>query len=93
MQNNKNHIYKDKILEKYENYKHYLKDNISIIAEKINELLYNNKRDDFILGELTAYYDIIDIFKQQALLFDIDIKDIGLDKVDEYNILFGKNKI
>jgi|GEM_PF-1230241 hypothetical protein len=80
-------------MEKYENYKHYLKDNISIIAEKINELLYNNKRDDFILGELTAYYDIIDIFKQQALLFDIDIKDIGLDKVDEYNILFGKNKI
>ena len=80
-------------MEKYENDKHYLKDNISIIAEKINELLYNNKRDDFILGELTAYYDIIDIFKQQALVFDIDIKDIGLDKVDEYNILFGKNKI
>lgn len=80
-------------MEKYENYKHYLKDNISIIAEKINELLYSNKRDDFVLGELTAYYDIIDVFKQQALLFDIDIKDIGLDKVDEYNILFGKNKI
>lgn len=80
-------------MEKYENYKHYLKDNISIITEKINELLYANKRDDFILGELAVYYDIIDIFKQQALLFDIDIKDIGLDKVDEYNILFGKNKI
>ena len=80
-------------MEKYENYKHYLKDNISIITEKINELLYTNKRDDFVLGELTAYYDIIDVFKQQALLFDIDIKDIGLDKVDEYNILFGKNKI
>lgn len=80
-------------MEKYENYKHYLKDNISIITEKINELLYTNKRDDFILGELAAYYDIIDVFKQQALLFDIDTKDIGLDKVDEYNILFGKNKI
>ena len=80
-------------MEKYESYKNYLKDNISIIAEKINELLYTNKRDDFILGELTAYYDIIDIFKQQALLFDIDIKDIGLDKVDEYNILLRKNKI
>jgi hypothetical protein len=80
-------------MEKYENYKHYLKDNISIIAEKINELLYSNKRDDFALGELTAYYDIIDVFKQQALLFDINTKDIGLDKVDEYNILFGKNKI
>lgn len=79
-------------MEKYENYKHYLKDNISIITEKINELLYTNKRDDFILGELAAYYDIIDIFKQQALLFDIDIKDIGLDKVDEYNILFGNKK-
>ena len=80
-------------MEKYESYKNYLKDNISIIAEKINELLYSNKRDNFILGELTAYYDIIDIFKQQALLFDIDIKDIGLDKVDEYNILLRKNKI
>ena len=80
-------------MEKYENYKHYLKDNISIIAEKINELLYSNKRDDFALGELTAYYDIIDVFKQQALLLDINTKDIGLDKVDEYNILFGKNKI
>ncbi len=75
------------------NYKNYLKDNICIIIEKINELLSSNKRDDFILGELTAYYDIIDIFKRQALLFDIDIKDIGLDKVDEYNILLGKNKI
>ena len=80
-------------MEKYESYKNYLKDNISIVAEKINELLYTNERDDFILGELTAYYDIIDIFKQQALLFDIDIKDIGLDKVDEYNILLRKNKI
>ena len=80
-------------MEKYESYKNYLKDNISIIAEKINELLYTNERDDFILGELTAYYGIIDIFKQQALLFDIDIKDIGLDKVDEYNILLRKNKI
>lgn len=73
-------------MEKCENYKHYLKDNILVITEKINELLSSNKRGDFILGELTAYYDIIDIFKQQALLFDIDIKDIGLDKVDEYNI-------
>ena len=35
--------WEDKIMEKYENYKHYLKDNISIIAEKINELLYSNK--------------------------------------------------
>ncbi|CAD7289831.1 hypothetical protein LMG7974_01916 [Campylobacter majalis] len=79
-------------MKKYKNYEYYLKDNILIIIEKINELIYNNEKNDFVLGELTAYYDIIDVFKQQALLFDIDIKDIGLDKIDEYCILLGKNK-
>ena len=59
---------------------------------KIDEFEFTNIILQIEKGELTAYYDIIDIFKQQALLFDIDIKDIGLDKVDEYNILFGNKK-
>ena len=59
---------------------------------KIDEFEFTNIILQIEKGELTAHYDIIDIFKQQALLFDIDIKDIGLDKVDEYTILFGNKK-
>ena len=78
------------MMKKYENYQYYLKDNMSIIIEKINELSLGDEKNDFILGALTAYYDIIDIFKQQAKLFDIDIEKIGLDKINENNILIGK---
>ena len=78
------------MMKKYENYQYYLKDNMSIIIEKINELSLGDEKNDFILGALTVYYDIIDIFKQQAKLFDIDIEKIGLDKINENNILIGK---
>ena len=50
------------------------------------------KRDDFALGQLTAYYDVLTIFKEQAISFGIEIKDIGLDQIDENAVLLGTQK-
>ncbi|WP_033916199.1 hypothetical protein [Campylobacter sputorum] len=70
----------------YENYKNYLRDNIYIIVEKIHELMQQDKKDDFIKGQLMAYYDIVDLFKQQSEFFDIDIAEIGLNNINECDI-------
>lgn len=73
-----------------EKYKNYLVDNISLILEKIDELKLDSEQDAndaFLIGKKTAYYDIITIFKEQAELFDIDLKEIGLENLNENNIL------
>lgn len=69
-----------------EKYKNYLIDNITLIIEEI-ELLKNNKEDEFVKGQRTAYYSVITIFKEQAKLFDIDLKEIKLDLLNEADIL------
>lgn len=69
-----------------EKYKNYLIDNIVLIIEEV-KLLKNNKEDEFIKGQKTAYYNIITIFKEQAKLFDIDLKEIKLDLLNEVDIL------
>lgn len=68
-------------------YKYYLIDNISIIKDKIFEILSSENIDDFISGKLMAYYDIITIFKEQSIAFNIDYREIGLEIIDENEIL------
>ena len=72
-----------------ENYKSYIFDNICLILEKIKNINSgdNSSDDPFILGQKMAYYDIITILKEQAGLFDIDLKEIGLDNFNELDIL------
>jgi hypothetical protein len=71
-----------------EKYKNYLVDNIGLVLEKIDELnSEQDSNDAFLIGKRTAYYDIITIFKEQAELFDIDLREIGLENLNENNIL------
>uniref|UniRef100_UPI0039A51313 hypothetical protein n=1 Tax=Ornithobacterium rhinotracheale TaxID=28251 RepID=UPI0039A51313 len=51
------------------------------------EKLKKEKKDDYLLGQVMAYYDVITTLVNQANAFDIDIKDLNLDKVDEQDIL------
>jgi ribosome recycling factor len=69
-------------------YRNYLKDNVTLFKEKIEELKLNKANDEFAKGQLLAYYDVLTIFKEQAEVFDIDLKEIGLDTYDENNILY-----
>ena len=64
-------------------YREYLKDNLSIIVEKIQEVK-KEKRDNFTHGELFA---VITLFKEQAEIFHIDLKDMGLDDYHENDII------
>lgn len=65
-----------------EKYKDYIADNIILILEEIKSL-ENMDNDDFLKGQKTAYYNIITILKEQAKLFDIDLKEINLDLFNE----------
>ncbi|MGH1337760.1 MAG: hypothetical protein ACRBFS_16690 [Aureispira sp.] len=66
---------------KYEN---YLKDFFQIMLEKaavakVQE--QSNSTVEFV------YFDLINIAKEQALLFDLDWTAIGLDEFDEWTYL------
>lgn len=37
---------------------------------------------DFALGRLMAYHEVMSLIQQQALAFDLDLADLGLDDVD-----------
>ncbi len=67
-------------------YKNYIADTIFLINEKI-EKLKKEKKDDYLLGQVMAYYDVITTLVNQANAFDIDIKELNLDKVDGRDIL------
>ena len=69
-------------------YKNYLEDNMILIRNKIEELKLAHNIDEFTKGQLITYYDVITIFKEQAVVFDIELKEIGLDTFDENSILF-----
>jgi hypothetical protein len=75
-------------MDKYQN---YLRDNILLLIEKIEELK-QKENDDFVNGQLLAYYDVITIFKEQAKLFDIKLEEIGLNSVNEDSILIDLTK-
>ena len=69
-----------------EKYKNYLKDFIHIFFDEINNLLKEGK-DDLIKGELFGYYNILTILKQQAAIFEIDLDELGINLIDENDLL------
>ena len=73
-----------------ENYKFYLQDFIKIFFEEINGLIQEEK-NDFIKGQLFGYYNILTILKQQAGFFEINFEELGIEKIDENELLFCKD--
>jgi len=70
-------------------YKNYLLDTLAILLEKnksLQEQAQQNK-DEFLDGQLFAYYDILTILKQQAIAFWIDEKELGLAEISEADLI------
>jgi len=75
-------------------FKNYLYDLGILIKEKAREVKHDkikssNKDDvNYNLGRLMAWYEIIDLMKQQAKAFNIEQKDIGLADINPEAELF-----
>ncbi len=48
--------------------------------EKINAL--NTKDEEYQTGYLMAFYEVVSLIKQQAYVFEIDLKKLGLENID-----------
>lgn len=77
------------IMTKLGTYKNYLLDTISILKanNKKLQLEFKENKDDFIEGQLFAYYDILTILKQQAIAFDIKESELGLSELTENDLI------
>jgi hypothetical protein len=66
---------------KNDTYKHYLRDLIYLLKEKISE---QNKTDDFSAGIKFGYESILDLIQNQAAAFNIDLDDFGFNDFENY---------
>lgn len=69
------------------NYKEYLIDLTSILIDKMNELeieisVCNPNDKEYLKGQIMAYYDTLTTLKSQAELFDIQLADLHLEKIN-----------
>lgn len=75
-----------------ETYKHYLRDLIYIIKEKIYEM--NPKYDnDFEIGLKCGYEQVLDTIFNQMDTFQIDIKELGFNDFESFNNLNKQNNL
>jgi len=83
-----------KNLEKNDNsYRYYLEDMICILRQKgesIKEDFLNKDKDEFLSGQLFAYYEILDLIKSQAIAFGLDLRKIKLDELEPEDFLVNK---
>ena len=66
-----------------EKYRHYLRDLIYIIKERIQEM-NTDKDNDFEIGLKCGYERILDTIQNQAIAFDIDMEEIGFNDYEKY---------
>ena len=70
-----------------ERYKDYIIDHVQLIIEKLKELPQDSDHD---LGQAMAYYDVLDIMKSQAEIFNIPLKNIGLENINFEEFIMRK---
>lgn len=65
-------------------YKNYLHDVGSEIVELAKEAKKRSRErvDDYERGRLFSYYEILDLMRQQAATFEIQLRDVGLEGVE-----------
>lgn len=65
-------------------YKSYLNDVGSEIVDLAREAKKRSlkRADDYERGRLFSYYEILDLMRQQAANFDIELRDVGLERVE-----------
>ena len=76
-------------MTKFGTYKNYLLDTISILKANNKKFQFELKqnKDDFIEGQLFAYYDILTILKQQTIAFDTKENELGLSELTEADLI------
>lgn len=69
---------------KSEKHKYYLQDLISFIKEEARNSKLNKVKSpsDYNKGHLMAYYEVISLMKEQAIVFDMDLEELGLNDID-----------
>jgi len=67
-----------------ETYKHYLRDLIYLIKERESELKSDKTKSDFDSGIECAYSEIIDLIKNQAFAFNLDLNVIGFEDFENF---------
>lgn len=67
-----------------ETIKHYLRDLIYILKEDHQKLKEQSKTTEFDEGSKFTYYRILELMKNQAESFDIDLEIIGFNDYEKY---------
>lgn len=67
-----------------ETMKHYLRDFIYILKEEHQKLKEESNNTEFDEGSKFAYYRILEMMKNQADSFDIDLELIGFYDYEKY---------
>ena len=65
-------------------YKHYLRDLIYLIKEREAELKSDKNKSDFNSGMEYGYSEIINLVENQALAFNLDLKEIGFNDFERF---------
>ena len=72
---------------KDDKFKSYIYDLGKLLKEKAREArrdkeMSSDGDDNYKIGYLMAFHEVIDLMKQQAVAFDIEQKDVGLEDID-----------
>lgn len=76
--------------DKFKFYTHdlaYLIKQKALEAKENNNNLQASNKDDYSLGYLMAFHDILSLMKQQANAFNIEHQEIGLDDIEPEHLL------
>lgn len=56
-------------------------------AKKNKDLSMGTEHEQFATGYLSGFYRIVTLMQQQAEIYDISLKKIGLDKLNEIDLI------
>lgn len=70
-------------MQQMETHKNCFCDSTKLVLGKLKQLsMSGNKNSDYELGQIMAYYDVLDIIKDQAVLFGVSLKDLGIEGIN-----------
>jgi len=67
--------------DRYKNYLHDVGSEIVDLAKEAKKRSLE-RANDYERGRLFSYYEILDLMRQQAATFDIELRDVGLEGVE-----------
>jgi hypothetical protein len=67
--------------DRYKNYLHDVGSEIVDLAKEAKKRSLE-RANDYERGRLFSHYEILDLMRQQAATFDIELRDVGLEGVE-----------